>query len=152
MSEEYEKGYLDGVLAERKRAVLVALRATAPSGKPSTEGHSLAQQIAKAGNRLPREVPGLSDEWSVFGERRIYRDLPTFLEGNNMGLTKRGERLALRDGLRLSRYTDAKLREKLAEKTERVKELEHQLKELDRVKDLEHLVETLTRQLTGTIG
>ena len=132
---DYDKGYRAGVMAERRRAMLVALRAVAPGGKPSMEGHALAHQIGRAGNQIPAPVPEAPEEWSVFGERRRVRELPSHLEAIESPFTTAVIGWAMNLDYQL--HIDD-LEEKLADAPERIAELEK-------------LVETLSLQLAGVI-
>ena len=90
MMSDFKKGYREGVRAERKRAILVALSAVNRKGAPSTEGHSLAHQIGRAGDMIPTPNTEDVEIWSVFGERRRVRELPTFLESSQSPFTSAG--------------------------------------------------------------
>lgn len=146
---DYDKGYRDGVMAERQRAMLVALRATNSVGGPSREGHSLAHQIGRAGKRLPKPLPDEPEEWSVFGERRLVRDMPTAMELRESPFTKWGHSYI--DKLE-SGEAPAPLDNNDDDQIRRIAYLEEQLADApERIKELEGLVETLSLQLTGVI-
>jgi hypothetical protein len=152
---EYDKGYRAGVMAERRRAMLVALRAVNHYGTPSMEGHSLAHQIGRAGNQIPGPVPEEPELWSVYGERRLVKDLPTHLERLTNPFTAKGMTYIAR--LEDKYYEGAPPEEReLLEDQElkiHIAYLQEQLADApERIKELEKLVETLSLQLTGVIG
>lgn len=134
--------------------MLVALRAVTPHGRPSAEGYSLAYQIGRAGNQIPKPMPEEPEEWSIFGERRLVKDTPTFLERTENPFTKAGLRYISR--LEETLY-DGPTAERELLKTDdseiRIAYLEEQLADApDRIAELEKLVETLSLQLSGVIG
>lgn len=152
---DYAKGYRAGVMAERRRAMLVALRAVW-CGRPSEEGQSLAHQIGRAGQQLPAPVPEEPEEWSVFGERRMVRDLPTLLESTESPFTKAGiryvERLEARYYLTHSKEERALF---LANHDEQdtIETLQRALADAPvRIAELEEIVEQLSSQLNGVSG
>jgi hypothetical protein len=152
---DYDKGYRAGVMAERRRAMLVALRAVNPDGRPSEEGHSLAHQIGRAGNQIPAPVPEEPEEWTVFGERRLVKDLPSLLESTRTPFTKAG--LQYIHKLEDKHYARDVFDERavlLNDHDDRIhiEFLKEQLADApERIAELEKIVETLSLQLTGII-
>jgi hypothetical protein len=151
---DYDKGYRAGVMAERRRAMLVALRATNPYGRPSDEGHSLAHQIGRAGDQIPKPIPDEPEEWTVFGERKLVRDLPSQLESTQTPFTKAGllhmrrlEDRRYEKGVYQPEVDSRDYNEEL-----RIAYLEEQLADSPaRIAELEELVATLSLQLSGII-
>lgn len=152
---DYDKGYRAGVMAERRRAMLVATRAVNLNGRPSEEGLSLAHQIGRAGNQIPAPVPEEPEEWSVFGERRLVKDLPTLMESRESPFTKAGKKYIhkLEDKYYAKDVYDE--RTDLLRDTDdqiRIAYLEEQLADApERIAELERIVETLSLQLAGII-
>ncbi len=135
--------------------MLVALRAVW-SGRPSEEGHSLAHQIGQAGQQLPAPVPEEPDEWSVFGERRKVRELPTLLESTQSPFTKAGlryvERLEARYYLTHSEEERSQFLEHHDEQ-DTIETLQRALVDAPtRIAELEEIVDQLTSQLKGVIS
>lgn len=134
--------------------MLVALRGVNNHGTPSTEGYSLAHQIGRAGNQIPGPVPEEPEQWSVYGERRLVKDLPTHLERITNPFTAKGLRYIAR--LEDKYYEGAPPEERdFLEDQEakiRIAYLEERLADApERIKELEGLVATLSLQLTGVI-
>ena len=157
MGDDYDKGYRAGAMAERQRAMLVALRATNNKGTPSREGHSLAHQIGRAGNMIPKPLPEEPEEWSVFGERRLVRDMPTHMEVLESPFTRNGRRYIDRlEGRARKNDLDDPDMDKLSADRDaqiRIAYLEEQLADApERIHELEGIVETLSLQLTGIIS
>lgn len=151
---DYDKGYRAGVMAERRRAMLIALRAITNRGGPSEEGHSLAHQIGMAKDQIPAPVPEEPEEWSVFGERRMVRELPTLLESTRSPFTAAGIRYISR--LEDKYYSGDAPDDRSLEESDhqvRIDYLEEQLADAPgRVVELEKMVETLSLQLSGVIS
>lgn len=143
-------------MAERKRSILVALRAVNRIGKPSDEGHSLAHQIGAAGEMIPEEVPKEPEEWTVFGERRMVRSLPSHLECLETPFTHAGVNYIERIERKLFSKKKYRDREEIVIPDYQALEILALRRELhkapERIAELEKLVETLTLQLTGVIG
>ena len=136
--------------------MLVALRATNRAGRPSDEGHSLAHQIGRAGSQLPKPVPDEPEEWSVWGERRLVRELPTHLERIQSPFTKAGLRYIRRleeKYFENGAHDDAREIYDDNDDQIRIGYLEEQLADApERIAELEEMVETLSLQLTSIIG
>jgi len=153
---EYDKAYRAGVMAERRRAMLVALRATTRKGYPSDEGHSLAHQLGRAGDQIPAPLPTEQESWSVFGERRLVRELPTMMEGFAQPFTDVGKRYISRmEILYYKSVGGDKLGAKMTQWEDQV-HTSHRDEQLadapERIAELEKLVETLSLQLSGVIS
>ena len=158
--------YREGVMAERRRAILVAMQATRDRGEPCETGHAVAHKIGQAGDELA--IPGepWNAEYSVFGERRLVLSLPTFLESRESPFTREGRR-RMRS---LGRSVDVLRKhigpvavaglDMLAERVLQAKALEDNVYELRqekdkmriRILDLEETITSLTSQLKGKLG
>ena len=152
---DFNKGYRAGVMAERKRAMLIALRATTIYGNPSDEGHNLAHQIGRAGRQIPKPNADDPGHWTVFGERRLVRDVPSFLESSTTPFTRAGMKYIIRlEESHCIKDVVEKRLEFINEQGDknRIGFLEEQLADApERILELEKLVETLSLQLTGII-
>ncbi len=141
-------------MAERRRAILVALRSNNSAGRPSSEGHSLAHQIGLAGDHIPALSPAEPEQWSPFGERRIVRDMPTFLECEESPFTAHGRRYVARLEQRLSDLDkgldeDESVKAVMDRHDESVSYFKRRMEHYPaRIKELEELVEELSSQLT----
>lgn len=162
----YDDGYRDGAMAERKRAILVALQARLDLDQIDEVGHSVAHQISAAGDRLPvaHEEPWVVG-YSAFGERRLSFEVPTFLERHQSPFTHAGKKKlrSLRRAIKLLRRVEAndgwtiesvqgRIDEMIALQ-ERVEELQDDRDALlEKVADLEATIDDLVAQLGGKLG
>ena len=68
-SDQADMGYREGVMAERRRCILVALQGVEEDGSPCEAAHAAAHQISRAGGELAVPVESWNVEFSVFGEQ-----------------------------------------------------------------------------------
>lgn len=150
-------------MAERQRAILVAMQAMRDDGEPCDTGHAVAHKISQAGEELALPVEPWNAEYSVFGERRHVLGLPTFLEGRESPFTcegrKRLEHLERMMEVIRKRYSPAGL-DMVSERVLQARGLEDRVYELrgekekmrTKIIDLEETVTSLTSQLKGKLG
>lgn len=140
-------------MAERRRAMLVALRAVTRAGNPCEFGYHLSQQLGRAGTQLPKPIPDTPEMWSIFGERRLVKDTPTLLERTETPFTKAGKRYITK----LIGKSEALQNPKDWDMTDsdllRINYLEGKLVEYPkRIKELEQIISNLSSQLKDYIG
>lgn len=87
----YSDGYRDGALAERRRAILIALRGVNMKGKPCDRSYAIAQAIGYAKDILPVDKPIPGYTYNHFGQCHL-REVPTILEAEESPFTKMGRR------------------------------------------------------------
>lgn len=155
--------YREGVMAERRRAILVALQAMKDDGEPCDTGHAVAHKIAQAGEELALPDEPWNADYSVFGERRLLRGLPTFMEVRESPFTLDGRKRmrhleSLLEVIR-KRYSPAGLdmvSERVLQATvleDRVYELRKDKEKMQaKITDLQETVTSLTAQLKGKLG
>lgn len=147
-------------MAERRRVTLLALAQRDRHDMPCEDAHALAHKISEAGDYLPVPVdehPDEPDQWSVFGERRLIREVPTFMESKESPFTALGRRHMAEMEMWLECHGPfdsvvEDLLKRVGAQEEIITELRAELADSpEKIEQLSELVDLLRRQLSGII-